>query len=291
MKVSTFLPVVMLAVAALPVAPALAQSTSVRAQWIGHDDNWFDATNWSTGRVPDASTDVVIDGGVRVVIDPARGRTEIEIRDLTVSNGALLTTLPGTIMHTRDERVFGGGEVFYRSSGEEGGTLRVGLECTPQNILACAVEPLNGMRMNPTPKMKRDLVLKTGVVAQFGLGGPTASSITETRTGTVLHAGPGYYATLTADTVSLSGHLMLSLHYGFEPKAGDRFQIVTARQRLAGQFLGLPEGAPVACTDTNVALFISYRGGDGNDVVLTARDASPSTCLLVPAIQRVREST
>lgn len=163
----------------------------------------------------------------------------------------------------------------------------VGLDCNPENPVACELQPLSGMRMNPTPKMKRDVLLKTGVVVQFGLGGTVAASITETPNGTVVRSGAGHYATLTADSISLNGQLTLSLHYGFEPKAGDRFQIITARKRLAGQFLGLPEGAPVGCTGQNVGLYISYRGGSGNDVVLTAKATSPSTCLLLPAIQKI----
>jgi hypothetical protein len=71
--------------------------------------------------------------------------------------------------------------------------------------------------------------------------------------------------------------LQLGLHYGFEPAAGGTFQIITTNA-LLGEFEGLPEGALVGCTEGNVGLSITYRGGDGNDVVLTAADTDPATC-------------
>jgi len=84
--------------------------------------------------------------------------------------------------------------------------------------------------------------------------------------------------------------LSLSLYYGFRPRAGDSFQIITANRLLVGTFPGMPEGALVGCTDDNVGFYISYVGGDGNDVVLSARDTRPLTCLLLPAVQKVREA-
>ncbi|MGH8477275.1 MAG: hypothetical protein ACRERV_07385 [Methylococcales bacterium] len=54
--------------------------------------------------------------------------------------------------------------------------------------------------------------------------------------------------------------------------------------------MGFPEGSLVGWTDDNVGFYISYMGGDGNDVVLSARDPRPPSCLLLPAIQKVREA-
>jgi hypothetical protein len=164
----------------------------------------------------------------------------------------------------------------------------VGGTCNPLDPVTCALQPWNGMRMNPTPKMKRDALLKTGAQVQFGLGGNAPATLTETSAGWVLDAGIGRYATLSAETVSLDGRLELSLHYGFEPAPGDRYRIITAKRRLVGQFSNLPEGALVGCTGQSVGLDISYQGGRGNDVVLTAKATAPSTCLLLPAIRKFK---
>ena len=146
------------------------------------------------------------------------------------------------------------------------------------------------------------MILKTSATLEFGLGGLAPASIVTTSAGTVVNAGAGHYATLTADLVVLSGNpgapgparwlppgLLLALHYGFAPADGDSFQIVTVNRRLVDQFRGLPEGALVGCTVDDVGLYITYAGGDGNDVVLTAADTSRWACLR-PHVQRVREA-
>jgi hypothetical protein len=72
--------------------------------------------------------------------------------------------------------------------------------------------------------------------------------------------------------------LVVALHYDFMPAVGDSFQIITTNS-LVGEFADLPEGALVGCTeDDGVAVHITYRGGDGNDVVLTTRPGDPVVC-------------
>ena len=87
------------AVLAALSASASAQNSPVNAlHFEGRSSDWFDANNWREGRVPGANDDVVLDRGDIVVIDPERGASPVEIRDLIVGDGAELTTLPGTIM-------------------------------------------------------------------------------------------------------------------------------------------------------------------------------------------------
>ncbi len=68
-------------------------------------------------------------------------------------------------------------------------------------------------------------------------------------------------------TVSLSGST-LDVTLGFTPSPGDEFIIIAndGADAVTGNFSGLAEGAVVN------TLIISYVGGDGNDVVLTATD-------------------
>jgi hypothetical protein len=268
-------------------APVVAQSSSTEALYIGRDGNWFNASNWSTGRVPGPADDVVLDGTASVVIDPALGSAWVQVRDLTVRGYAQLETRAGTILESRDEIVEDHGRIVLRASASIGDAFIATNDAAGQGgwCVDCTVAV-----GNPTPKQKRIIVLQSSLRSEVGLGGTTAASFATDASGApVLHAGPGHYATLNAETVSIDGHLWLNLHYGFMPAAGDRFRIVEATRRATGQFIGLGEGALTACTESGVGLYITYQGGDGNDVELIARPVVPATCLLVPAIQKIRE--
>ena len=249
------------------------------------DTNWFNPANWSGGTVPGAGDDVLLDGDDKVVIDPAlnRGAGKVQFQDLHLRDSASLETLPGTILETRDELVENQAQLIHRGSGGSGDTLVVAPD--PQFCSLC------GMKLNPSPKSKRIIVLQSSATVDMGLGGTTPASLTRTGTGTLtLTAGAGTYATMTADTLLIDGDLKLSTYYGFSPRPGQKFQIMTANRSSRGEFTGLPEGGYVGCTEDNVGLRISYRGGDGNDVVLSAEQTHPGTCLLLPAVQKVREA-
>ncbi|HEV7570900.1 MAG TPA: Ig-like domain repeat protein [Thermoanaerobaculia bacterium] len=73
----------------------------------------------------------------------------------------------------------------------------------------------------------------------------------------------------TAGTVAIGGSLTIDILSG-GPAAGQTFVIIDndGTDAVTGTFTGLPEGATVAGGIANFA--ISYHGGDGNDVVLTA---------------------
>jgi hypothetical protein len=71
---------------------------------------------------------------------------------------------------------------------------------------------------------------------------------------------------------SLAGALGVSLQGGFIPSLGDEFAIVGIAGSLAGTFNGLADNALVG-NFGGTDLFITYAGGDGNDVVLFAQAA------------------
>ncbi|MEZ0472041.1 hypothetical protein [Luteimonas salinilitoris] len=278
-----------LAAAAAFCLPAQAQTPQDPLHFSGTDRNWFNPRNWSAGRVPTAADDVVLDRHDRVVIDPASGDAWVRIRDLDVRGNARLTTLPGTVLQLRDEVIGDDGQIVYRASG----TIGEHLIAAPAVAGAGMAKPgfgNGGIKLNPTPKSKRDLILKSSFPVQFGLGGLQPASLHFDAGGTRLAAGPGHYATITTETAILAGDLRLSLHYGFRPMAGDRFTIIDISRRSLGRFDAFPEGSPVGCTADRIGLYISYVGGDGNDVELSARRTDPVTCLLLPAIQHIRET-
>gem|GEM_PF-1118946 len=255
-------------------ASAMAQTTSTNVlHFEGRNSNWFDASNWREGRVPGANDDVVLDRGDSVVIDSKVGRAQIEIRDLYVGDGAALTTLAGTIMLLRDEHI-GAARIVNRSSG----VIGEGQYVTPRFSAGCAVD-CGVILSNPTPKSQRTVILQSSVTSEIGLGGLNPAKIERGASGVIrLAAGPGHYATTTAQTLLLNGHLWLNLVYGFRPIPGDSFQLFSAERYSGGQFTGLPESALVGCTSAGVGLRITYAGGDGNDVVLRATRASRAEC-------------
>jgi autotransporter-associated beta strand protein len=89
-------------------------------------------------------------------------------------------------------------------------------------------------------------------------------------------------------TVSLGGTLNVAV--GFAPPAGTQFMIINndSVDPVIGAFAGLPEGAMVFAGTQ--AFRITYAGGDGNDVVLTAivptnvPTLSPSMLLMLAAL-------
>ena len=245
----------------LTASVALADfSSAPTLTFIGTTSDWYVPSNWDLGRAPQPGDNVILDGGHAVVIDPANdpnGTGMVRIQDLIITEGASLETLAGVRIRTRDEDISDGGQLIHRSTravdDPTGGTLTVGQSLCPN---------CGGVVLNPTPKSKRDVLLQSSVT--FGLGGTIAA------TNTVAGAyGPGHYATLTTETATLGGTLDVETFYGFAPALGDSFEILTVDGERTGEFAGLVEGALVDSFG-DVGLYISYRGGDGNDVVLTA---------------------
>jgi post-segregation antitoxin (ccd killing protein) len=78
-----------------------------------------------------------------------------------------------------------------------------------------------------------------------------------------------------AGMVSLAGTLNVSL--GFAPMPGDTFIIINndGTDAVTGTFTGLPQGASFMAGGAQFQ--ISYTGGTGNDVVLTATGGAPVT--------------
>ncbi len=85
-------------------------------------------------------------------------------------------------------------------------------------------------------------------------------------------AGTTYDQIQVNGTVNLGGNLILSL--GYTPSLSDSFLILDndGSDPIIGTFRGLPEGAVFAVGE--VAMQITYHGGDGNDVVLLPQQSS-----------------
>ena len=111
-----------------------------------------------------------------------------------------------------------------------------------------------------------DLTLSTGAAYLVDLNGAAL--------------GTQYDQTDVMGTVSLGG-ATLSLNLGFMPGAGDQFTIIQngGTDPVLGTFNQLPEGTTF--NSGGESFTISYQGGTGNDVVLTAAVPEPPTLVLL----------
>lgn len=81
------------------------------------------------------------------------------------------------------------------------------------------------------------------------------------------------YSTVTLDQNGVSTSVLTTSRYsGYTPKQGQTFTIIDNQgtQAVLGVFTNLPEGATF--TQNGVVFKITYKGGDGNDVVLTVQN-------------------
>lgn len=81
-------------------------------------------------------------------------------------------------------------------------------------------------------------------------------------------------------SLNLAGDLVVSLYEGFQLAPGMEFTIFDVGGPVEGQFRDLAEGALVGNYGSQ-NLFITYSGGDGNDVVLYTAVPEPSTVILI----------
>lgn len=92
--------------------------------------------------------------------------------------------------------------------------------------------------------------------------------------------GSGYSQLATGGTINVNG-ATLALSLGYTPANGQVFTIIknTGVASITGTFTGLPEGATLSYDGTNFT--ISYVGGSGHDVTLTAGKPSITLALAV----------
>ena len=124
--------------------------------------------------------------------------------------------------------------------------------------------PWGGMKLNPSQMVVNGEAEMSQTRLTFVLGGTQAANGNNN--------GVGFYANIITQNITLGSALLIETKYGFKPQVGDVFNIITTNT-LSGQFSGHDEGDLVTSFD-NLSLFISYQGGDGNDVVLTAMESN-----------------
>jgi hypothetical protein len=135
-------------------------------------------------------------------------------------------------------------------------------------VIGTTIRPGTGGGVNTTA------ILTTGSFAMTG--GTLAIDINGTTPGT------NYDQLAVNGTVNLDSPTLQVNFPGAPPTAGQTFVIIAndGADPVTGTFSGLPQGAII--TAGGVALRISYTGGDGNDVVLTALAATATALTSSP---------
>jgi autotransporter-associated beta strand protein len=124
-----------------------------------------------------------------------------------------------------------------------------------------------------------------GVLTTGSLSFMSGSSFNVAIGGNSAGTGSGHYSQDNvkgaASTVNLDGAtLNLSTFGGYVPQLGDQYFIINngGTSAVSGTFMGLAEGAAISnFLGTTLTAHITYKGGDGNDVVITLPSAPSIT--------------
>lgn len=108
------------------------------------------------------------------------------------------------------------------------------------------------------------------ILNTFNLSGSYEAEVLNDTSYDKLAVGATYSGAGSAVTLSAGSTLNLVLYKGWSIKQGNAFTIIDnlSSTAVSGTFDGLAEGAQVSIS--GITFNISYVGGDGNDVVLTA---------------------
>ena len=203
-----------------------------------------------------------------------------------IKDGDSIWTLTGEATAAMDWGVIAG--TLLVNGSLQTGTLGASIVIVTTLDCGCAGSPAPGGTLGGTGELDILFVVTGGTLAP-GAAGASAGTLTVNGLGMDLGAtfavqlggtGSGDYDVLKVTTGVHLGDvtLDLSLINGFLPSAGSSFTIIDNQgsDAVDGEFNGLAEGAAILLGGQT--FYISYRGGDGNDVTLSlpAAQSNPS---------------
>jgi hypothetical protein len=183
----------------------------------------------------------------------------------TVGDGTNSATLLVNGTHS------GGGSYTVKSGGTLGGTGTLDLA---SSSTAISVQDGGTMHVSPGVLTVQNGSLDAEGTLEFDLDGAAPGA-------------PGGYGQLLfsagdAGSITLGADSKLQLDLGFDPTSGEQFELIDVENpgtSISGTFNGLAEGS--IFTDGGRKFEISYKGGTGNDLVVTTVPDIASTAILV----------
>ncbi|MFM7072990.1 MAG: autotransporter-associated beta strand repeat-containing protein [Planctomycetota bacterium] len=225
---------------------------------------------------------VVVNGGsITGELGTISSASAIDLRSGTV--GAALGGTAGLVKTTSGTSTLSGANVYSGATSLNAGTLLV----NGSTAAGSAVTVASGATLGGSGSVGGSVAVNLGGTLSPGNSPGTLSSgsVTFASGSTYLveidGANAGQFDRLNVTGAVALGSATLSLALGYTPSAGTAFTIIDndGNDAVSGVFSGLPEGMVFAATTgANSATFqITYQGGTGNDVVLTALNpAAPS---------------
>jgi len=208
---------------------------------------------------------------------------------LTISNTDLISTLSGVVTGTGGLTKLGAGTLVLSGANTYGGETAVNagrLNVNGSITSNTTVNPTGTLGGTGTINSANTVTVSGGTVAPGtspGILNTGNVSFDSTSTFAVEIGGdtPGtnHDQLKVTGTVSLGNATLSLTPLSFTPSAGQAFVIINndgTADAVNGSFNGLPEGATILnFLGSPLKATITYQGGDGNDVVLTAANPVP----------------
>lgn len=224
-----------------------------------------------------STLDLPIDLPGNQTVNVAQAASSLSLTNVLSGSGGITKTGPGSL-------VLSGDNTYAGATTISGGSVQINGNQPSSAISLASGTFLSGTgtvgTITATAGGVNPGISAPGILTDTGsLNLDTSSSIGVLLNG--IAPGTGYSQLSVAGPVNLN-NAALHATLGFTPTPNETFTILdnTGSAPINGTFAGLPEGSVL--TLSGRSLKISYTGGTGNDVVLTALQNSTTTLTATP---------
>ncbi|MDX9843177.1 MAG: Ig-like domain-containing protein [Aquabacterium sp.] len=219
----------------------------------------------------------------------------LALTGLVTVNAGAATTLSGTISGTGSLTKAGASNLTLSGSNTNTGTTNVSAgTLVVDGSTASATTVANGATLAGSGTLGGDVVVQSGATlspGNSGAGSLTINGNLVMSSGSTLAldingatAGTGYDRVVVNGTVDVSAANLVVTH-GYAAGSGDSYTVIVndAADAVIGTFSGTNEGDKFNAAGNGTEMTISYIGGSGNDLTLTAP--------IAPTVTSVSSST